>query len=168
MDDELVLAVDENNVPIGGLPRSQVLEQGLWRRTAGGMVIDEGRRLVLCQRRSLTKDERPGLWVATFGGKARPDETPASTAIREVHEELGIVVGVDAVVFHGCIRAEERRQFEYIFVVKVDFATCSVRLHDGEAIDFEWRSFEAASNALQHDSQWYNYGFEIELLNSAP
>jgi 8-oxo-dGTP diphosphatase len=36
------------------------------------------------------------LWLPT-GGHVEPDEDPRATVVREIHEELGLVVGIDSV-----------------------------------------------------------------------
>jgi dATP pyrophosphohydrolase len=41
----------------------------------------------------LERADRPGYWQSVTGSKDRPDEALASTAVREVAEETGIVVG---------------------------------------------------------------------------
>ena len=46
------------------------------------------------RRRSIPADGRPGLW-ALPKGNIDPGETPAETAVREVHEETGVVGKLD-------------------------------------------------------------------------
>ncbi|MGV9713559.1 NUDIX domain-containing protein [Gordonia sp. NPDC003424] len=62
------------------------------RLVVGGAIVDPARRrLLLAQRRYPT--EVAGLWELP-GGKVEDGETPADALRRELHEELGVWVGV--------------------------------------------------------------------------
>ena len=61
-------------------------------RVVGAVVVKEG--LVLCAQRGVD-GSLPGLWEFP-GGKIEPGETPAEALAREISEELGCVVEVDA------------------------------------------------------------------------
>jgi dihydroneopterin triphosphate diphosphatase len=41
----------------------------------------------------IERADKPGFWQSVTGSKDRPDEPLAETAVREVAEETGIVVG---------------------------------------------------------------------------
>lgn len=45
----------------------------------------------------IERADRPGFWQSVTGSKDRLDEPLAETAVREVGEETGIVVGADGV-----------------------------------------------------------------------
>ena len=45
----------------------------------------------------IERADRPGFWQSVTGAKDRADEPLVETAVREVEEETGIVVGSDAV-----------------------------------------------------------------------
>ena len=45
----------------------------------------------------IERADRPGFWQSVTGSKDRADEPLVETAVREVEEETGIVVGSDAV-----------------------------------------------------------------------
>ena len=61
---------------------------GISERQAASVAIVRGSEVLLIQR-ALPPYE--GLWTLP-GGRSEADETPESTAIREVREELGLVV----------------------------------------------------------------------------
>ncbi len=60
---ELLFVVDENNQPQQPLPRNVVHKNSLWHRTAAVWVINRNGK-ILCQKRSLKKDVKPGMWEA--------------------------------------------------------------------------------------------------------
>jgi dATP pyrophosphohydrolase len=45
----------------------------------------------------IERADRPGFWQSVTGSKDAPDERPEDTAVREVAEETGIVIGSAAV-----------------------------------------------------------------------
>lgn len=164
MTEELLFVVDENNKPLEPLPRSQVIAQKLWRRTSGGILIHQSSNKILCQKRSDTKDERPGLWIAEFGGKSAPGEDAKTTAIRELEEELGVVVHEEAIIFYSLIKSEERRQFEYQHYVYWDGEESAIEFDRQEVSEIKWLAVAEVIEHLQHDPGWYSYGYEVEML----
>lgn len=54
-------------------------------------LVNRERELLLAKR-SLTKAFHPGEWGPTVTGTAELGETPEETLLREVEEELGLVV----------------------------------------------------------------------------
>ncbi|MBC7413602.1 MAG: dihydroneopterin triphosphate diphosphatase [Herminiimonas sp.] len=54
----------------------------------------------------MERADRPGFWQSVTGSKDTPDESLQSTAMREVGEETGIVIGAveGAMVPAGCLR----------------------------------------------------------------
>jgi len=47
---------------------------------------------LLLQKRSMSKDIGPGKWDTSVGGHVNPGEDVYSAAVREMDEELGIVL----------------------------------------------------------------------------
>ncbi len=88
-DDELFDVVDGSDVPVDVLPRSEVHRRGLRHRAVSVLLYHSDGRLLL-QRRSLIKDESPGLLGASASGHVGAGEDPFGTAIREFAEELGV------------------------------------------------------------------------------
>src|ERR1700760_3261316 len=88
---ELLFVVDENNEPLEPQARYIVHEKNAWHRTTGIWVVNN-KKQILCQKRSLLKDTKPGFWEAFFGGHIGPQETYGDNAVKELTEELGIPV----------------------------------------------------------------------------
>jgi len=166
-NNEALFVVDENNVPLAPHQRGEAIAAGLWRRTSGGIVLDGRRGVVLCHKRAANKDERPGVWVATFGGKTAPGEDPEGTATRELAEEFGIFVKRERLKFLGCLKSIERRQFEYSFLVDVDGSNTAIIPNDKEVAEFKWLDDASVVDRLTNDSGWFSYGFEIASLTAA-
>lgn len=88
--DELLAIVDELDRELGCEKRHIVHARGLLHRAVHVFLFDDTRRLLL-QQRSATKDTFPLHWECV-GGHLSPGETYYDAAIREVKEELGLVI----------------------------------------------------------------------------
>jgi isopentenyl-diphosphate delta-isomerase len=88
-DRDLVVLVDERDVPIGAAPKLDVHRDGLLHRAVSVMLFDDSGRALL-QQRALTKYHSPGLWSNTCCGHPTPGESPVDAARRRLREEMGI------------------------------------------------------------------------------
>jgi 8-oxo-dGTP pyrophosphatase MutT (NUDIX family) len=166
MSSELLFVVDENDNPTKPMPRDYVINNNLWRRASSCTIINPRAKQVLCQKRSQQKDERPGFWIADFGGKAKPNEAPEQAMLRELKEELELIVPADDLHFWRKIKSQERHQFEYLFWVNWDGDTSKLKFNDGEVEQVEWFDINAALKNLKDNPKWYSYGFEAEIIEA--
>lgn len=148
------------------MPRDEVLKLGLWRRTAGILVYDRAEQLILCHQRSLHKDERPGMWVATAGGKSSENEKPAHTAIREFREEMGLTFLENEIHYWGKEKSHKRKQFEYLYYADIDSRTTNLSLDPDEVEGADWVLAETVIERLKWEKNWFCYGQELALLDS--
>ena len=89
VSEEVLDVVDENDRVIGRERRGVIHERGLMHRSAQVLLFNSGGELFL-QKRSMNKDEFPGLWDSSAAGHLDPGEAYAACAIRELAEELGV------------------------------------------------------------------------------
>jgi 8-oxo-dGTP pyrophosphatase MutT (NUDIX family) len=87
--EEIVQIVDRNNIPVQSLPRGIMRQQGLTHR-ASYILVFNAQGHIFIQKRTLTKDIYPGFWDIAAGGVVLAAETYDESAVRELHEELGI------------------------------------------------------------------------------
>ena len=87
---ELLDVVDEDNRVIGVKTRGEVHLKGLMHRSVHILVFNSVGDLFL-QKRSMNKDNDPGLWDSSAAGHLDSGEDYRGCAIRELGEELGIV-----------------------------------------------------------------------------
>nr|WP_276583737.1 NUDIX hydrolase [Pseudomonas sp. RIT-PI-AD] len=85
----MIAWVDEQDRPLGGLPRAQLRERGLIGRGTF-ILLFNGRGELCVQRRTLSKAVYPGYWDVAAGGMVLAGECYAESAHRELEEELGI------------------------------------------------------------------------------
>lgn len=91
MKDEIFDVVDERDQVIGREIRREVHRRGL-RHRATHILLFNSRGEVFLQKRSLTKDSSPGRWDSSASGHLDCGEDYDACAVRELREELGLVV----------------------------------------------------------------------------
>jgi isopentenyl-diphosphate delta-isomerase type 1 len=91
MADELFDVVNERDEPVRQARRSEVHAHGWLHRAVHVLVFDQHGR-VFVQKRSMKKDCSPGLWDSSCSGHLDAGEDYDHAAVRELGEELGLVV----------------------------------------------------------------------------
>ena len=91
--DDLVVLLDERDLPVGEAPRRSVHTDRTPRHLAFSCYLFDERGRVLLTRRALEKATWPGVWTNSCCGHPRPGETAEDAVRRRVFQELG--AGVD-------------------------------------------------------------------------
>jgi len=86
---ELLDVVDENDRVTGIKTRGEIHAQGLMHRAVHILVFNPSGELFI-QKRSMSKDNNPGLWDSSAAGHVDSGENYYDCAIRELGEELGL------------------------------------------------------------------------------
>ncbi|MGY6275500.1 NUDIX hydrolase [Methylomonas sp. MgM2] len=89
MNNELLAVVDEYDNVVDYRPRCEIHALGL-RHRAVHVLVFNGERQLLLQKRSMTKDLNKGLWDTSAAGHVDRGEDYCSCAPRELREELSI------------------------------------------------------------------------------
>jgi 8-oxo-dGTP pyrophosphatase MutT (NUDIX family) len=87
---ELVAVYDAAGAVTGVAPRGEVYARSLWHGVGGVLLRSGDGERVYVHRRTETKLVMPGLHDCWAGGVVAPGEDPATTAARELAEELGV------------------------------------------------------------------------------
>jgi isopentenyl-diphosphate delta-isomerase type 1 len=91
MSEEIFDVVNERDEVIDRKPRSEVHRLGLRHRAVHVLVFDS-RGQIFLQKRSMRKDRHPGVWDSSASGHVDSGEHYDATAVREVREEIGLVL----------------------------------------------------------------------------
>ena len=91
MSEEIFDVVNEHDEVTGRAPRREVHARGLWHRAVHILVFN-ARGEVFLQKRSLKKDTAAGLWDSSSSGHVDSGEAYDACAVRELREEIGLVV----------------------------------------------------------------------------
>ena len=121
--------------------------QNLFIVASAAIIIKD--KHVLCMRRSKHKDAGAGLWE-TLSGRIEPNESPLECVCREIREECGVQVEVDA----RPVRAYQTTRNDVpmiVIVFQARYVAGEVVLSD-EHDAFAWLTpaeFRARSNLTQ-------------------
>jgi len=104
MPDELIDVLAEDGSPLGrSKEKALVHRDGDWHRTVHLWIVTPDLR-VLLQKRSSSKVNHPSLWDVSVAGHVDAGESPATAAIREAREELGIEIAEEELRHIATIR----------------------------------------------------------------
>jgi len=99
-----------------------------------GVLIENNKGKILFQLRDNKPNiPNPGLW-AIFGGGMNPGETPKKTAIREIKEELGLVIKKENL--KKLITIPVLRKKYHIFYLKTNKKIQEFTLKEGSSMKF--------------------------------
>lgn len=140
---EHVVLVNENNEPIGTMPKSKVHSRETPLHRAFSVFIFHQDRKLLLQQRSKTKITWPLIWSNSCCGHPRPGESTIEAAKRRVKEELGIDIE----------QIEEMTPYRYKFTfnnimeneicpILVGITSKEIKVNSNEINDFIWMDWD--------------------------
>ncbi|MDY0089164.1 MAG: isopentenyl-diphosphate Delta-isomerase [Flavobacteriaceae bacterium] len=88
MEEEKVILVNENDEPIGLMPKMEAHEKALLHRAFSVFVLNDKNELML-QQRAADKYHSPLLWANTCCSHQRENETNIEAGNRRLQEEMG-------------------------------------------------------------------------------
>ena len=115
VSEEIFDVVNERDEVVGRRPRSEVHRLGLKHRAVHVLVFNARGELFL-QKRSLKKDCCPGAWDSSASGHLEVGESYDACAVREVREEIGLVLAeTPERLFKIAACAETGQEFVWIY-----------------------------------------------------
>jgi isopentenyl-diphosphate delta-isomerase type 1 len=115
MSEEIFDVVDEHDRIVGRERRSEVHRRGL-RHRATHILVFNSRGEVFLQKRSMRKDCFPGVWDSSASGHLDCGEDYDACAVRELREEIGLVVAkCPARLFKIDACAETGQEFVWVY-----------------------------------------------------
>jgi len=95
MLDELIEVLTPEGKPTGRRkPKADIHRDGDWHRAIHVWIVTPDDQILL-QRRSIRKENNPGLWDVSAAGHVSAGEDLLDSAVREVREELGLTLRPD-------------------------------------------------------------------------
>lgn len=135
MSEEIFDVVNERDEVIGQRRRSEVHRLGLQHR-AVHVLIFNSRGEVFLQKRSMKKDTFPGAWDSSASGHLDTGEDYDACAVREVREELGLVLETTPERLFKLVACEQTGQ-EHVWVYR-HHAEGPFQLHPEEIERGDW------------------------------
>ncbi len=147
---ELFVVVDENDHVVGHKTRQECNHNPALIHRAVELLIFDSHGRVLLQKRSMTKDTRPGFWSTSVGGHVGKDESYETAMRRELQEELGIQIPI-VYVSKQIVHFTEETEMEALFTATYDgpFHTNPQEMDEVKFFDKREIVFGLATNKLQ-------------------
>ncbi len=117
---EMFDVVDEADQVVGQKTRGEVHAEKLMHRAVHAFVFNKRGDLLL-QQRSVLKDVHPGDWDSSISGHLDAGEDYRVAAVRELEEEMGIVVESDLEEM-AAIAPCENTGWEHVRLYRVDYS----------------------------------------------
>lgn len=144
-------------------PKALVHRDGDLHRSVHVWIIAPDDR-ILVQRRAAVKENNPGLWDVSCAGHISAGESMIDAALREAHEELGIVLEPDDLRHIASLREHSilndgtyiDNEIHEIFIVRRDVDLATLRLQPEEVGDVrlvtrdEFRLLERVSHEEEY------------------
>lgn len=155
--EEMLFVVDENNEPIEPKTRKVAHQNLMWHRTTDIWVINRLGQ-VLCQKRSLKKDVKPGFWEAFFGGHLSPGQEYIDNAVTELNEELGVNITASDLIPYKILKSDKptHKEFPMIFGLIIDRTDTNFDFEREEIDQLRWENIEKVKKVLvdERNQNW--------------
>jgi isopentenyl-diphosphate Delta-isomerase len=164
---ELIDVLTSDGQPTGAhKPKDAIHRDGDWHRAAHVWIVAPDGRILL-QRRSLRKENNPGLWDVSAAGHLSSGESSSDAAVRETLEELGLRIAAEELQFVTTLRESAvlnnhtyfDNEFHDIFVVRREVDLTSLRLDPDEVAEVKW------VDELRPDHSFVPHAQEYALLS---
>ena len=120
MPEEIFDVVNERDEVVGNRSRSEVHRLGLLHRAAHILVFNASGEVFL-QKRSMKKDRQPGLWDSSASGHVDSGEDYDACAVRELREEIGLVLSrPPRRLFKVAASRETDQEFVWVYTCKAE------------------------------------------------
>lgn len=165
---ELIDIFDENNKATGEvIDRKDAHKNGLWHRESVVIVMNE-KNQVLLQKRSYKRHNYPGKW-GLMAGHVMSGDTPKSTAVRELKEEIGLEANQKDLRFIEIYvkNVPSNRAFIYIYLVKTDKKVNDYIIQRDELSEVKYYSIDTLIKRIKKNDKTLVFGgdpLHIELF----
>lgn len=143
------------------LSRKEVHRKGLWHRTVHIWILNSNNELLL-QKRSLNKDVYPGFWDISCAGHLSAGDNNLSGAIRELNEELGLIIDCSELEFLFTVNQYYRKdddsfvdnELTDVFLLRKDIEIFLLVIDKNEVSDIRYVSVKELQNIFLSDSDY--------------
>ena len=146
MSEEIFDVVNERDEVIDRAPRSEVHRRGLLHRAVHILVFNAAGNVFL-QKRSASKDSHPQTWDSSTSGHVDSGEDYDTAAIRELREEIGLVVNTSPERLFKIAACGETDQ-EFVWIYRIE-SEGPFTLHPDEIEDGDWFAPETVSRLIE-------------------
>jgi len=158
MPEEIFDVVNERDEVIARNTRREVHRLGLMHRAIHVLVFNS-RGEVFLQKRSMKKDNNPGVWDSSASGHLDCGEDYDACAIRELREEIGLKLkNCPARLFKIAACAETEQEHVWAYRCEADGP---FTLHPDEIETGKWFGPETVTRCIKERPQDFASGFRL-------
>ena len=159
--EEHVILVDEQDHPIGLMPKMEAHEKGRLHRAFSVFVLNERHELLL-QQRAMHKYHSPGLWTNSCCSHQRDKESTVDAGFRRLKEEMGFAVPVKE-VFSFIYKVPfdnglTEHEFDHVLV---GYYNGGVKPHPEEAMGYRWQALSDIKRDMAEHPERFTAWFRI-------
>lgn len=161
MKEENVILVNEQDEPIGLMPKMEAHEKAVLHRAFSVFVFNAKGELML-QQRALHKYHSPGLWTNTCCSHQRDGETNLAAGARRLQEEMGFVVPLKE-LFSFIYKApfDNGLTEHELDHVMVGHSETVPHINEDEVAAWKWMSMDAIAYEMKEHPERYTEWFKI-------
>lgn len=161
IQEEKVILVNENDEPIGLMPKMEAHEKGLLHRAFSVFILNSKNEIML-QQRAAHKYHSPLLWTNTTCSHQREGETNLQAGNRRLMEEMGISTELKE-LFHFIYKApfDNGLTEHELDHVMIGYYNDEPNLNPDEAESWKWMGIDAVKDDMQQQPELYTVWFKI-------
>lgn len=172
--DEYIDLLNEAGEPNGTTClKSEAHKKGLFHASAHIWIFNNQKE-VLIQKRASNKDTFPNLWDVSVAGHISTGEKPIVSALREVEEEIGLIIKPDNLQYIGTSkkRIEHKKdlidyELHHIYICNINFDINSLKIQIEEVSEIKSITFQSLieavksknNNFVPHGKDYYAFVF---------
>lgn len=169
MSEEIIIVVDEQNQNPQKVARSKVIAENLLHRSSIIYLFNSHGELFL-QKRVSTKQAYPDHWDGSCAGAVNWKESYRHCAARELAEELGIKIKINALQKIGTpfrVMTDQTNEFDQLFCCHSDDP---ITLQESEVADGKWLNINDIPHFLANEqvTPWFVKSWEIWQKHHPP
>ncbi|MBT8324332.1 MAG: isopentenyl-diphosphate Delta-isomerase [Winogradskyella sp.] len=161
MKEEKVILVDENDNPIGLMPKLEAHEKAVLHRAFSVFIFNANNELML-QQRALHKYHSPGLWTNTCCSHQREGESNIEAGQRRLKEEMGFVTAlIEKTSFIYKAPFDNGLTEHELDHIMVGTYNGDPKINKDEVADWKWMSLDAIKDDINAKPNNYTAWFKI-------
>jgi isopentenyl-diphosphate delta-isomerase len=161
MQEEKVILVNEQDEPIGLMPKLEAHEKAILHRAFSVFILNNKNEIML-QQRAHQKYHSPMLWTNTCCSHQREGETNTGAGTRRLYEEMGFVTELKE-LFHFIYKAPFNNGLteHELDHVMIGYYNDAPEINSDEVESWKWMSIEDVKKDMQDNPSLYTVWFKI-------
>lgn len=161
MSEEQVILVNENDEPIGLMPKLEAHQKAVLHRAFSVFVLNDKNEIMLQQRAS-EKYHSPLLWTNTCCSHQRSGETNIQAGTRRLSEEMGFETPLQE-LFHFIYKAPfdnglTEHELDHVMIGKYNQTP---KINPEEVENWKWMSIDDIKSDMIQNPAIYTVWFKI-------